>query len=74
MKTPLAMPGPSTPLATKPNTPADVRKSYIVQYAPDGAVALHGDPTAGPPSRRDPCNDPQRQFPIPKRGEPTRRR
>ena len=33
-----------TPHATKPNVTDAVRKAYIVQYAPEGAVALHGDP------------------------------
>lgn len=46
-----------TPHRTGPNLTADVRKSYILQYAPDGAVAYPdgvGDPV--------PQNDPARQF------------
>ena len=45
-----------TPHATKRNTTNDVRKAYIVQYAPDGAVAHFGDPAAGPPTRDRECS------------------
>jgi len=38
-----------------------VRKAYIVQFAPDGAVARRGDPAAGP-GRPEPQDDPDRQF------------
>ena len=50
-----------TPHATGHNVTDQVRKAYIVQFAPDGAVALRGDPDAGPgrPERQD---DPDRQF------------
>ncbi len=34
-----------TPHATDRNRTGEVRKAYIVQYMPDGAVALDGDPT-----------------------------
>ena len=50
-----------TPHATGHNVTGDVRKAYIVQFAPDGAVALRGDPDAGP-GRPEPQNDPDRQF------------
>ncbi len=40
-----------TPHWTGPNTTDEVRSAYIVQYAPDGAEALRGDPTAGPAHR-----------------------
>jgi Phytanoyl-CoA dioxygenase (PhyH) len=43
------------------NVTADVRKAYIVQFAPDGALALRGDPDAGS-GRPEPQNDPDRQF------------
>ena len=33
-----------TPHMTGPNTTDDVRKTYILQYAPDGAERLDGDP------------------------------
>ena len=44
-----------TPHATRRNTTDRVRKAYIVQYVPDGAVARDGDPTGapGPPRRLD---------------------
>jgi phytanoyl-CoA hydroxylase len=53
-----------TPHLTGPNLTDGVRKAYIVQYAPDGAVRLKGDPTAGPPTERVPCDHPDRQFPV----------
>lgn len=51
-----------TPHHTGLNRTDEVRKSYIVQYAPDGAEALQGDPDAGPPVRRVPMDDADRQF------------
>jgi phytanoyl-CoA hydroxylase len=53
-----------TPHLTGPNTTAGVRKAYILQYAPDGARRLDGDPTAGPPVGTTPMDDPGRQFPV----------
>ena len=58
-----------TPHATRVNTTDAVRKAYIVQYAPDGAQALYGDPSAGPPRRRVHLDDPARQFPVVVGGE-----
>jgi Phytanoyl-CoA dioxygenase (PhyH) len=51
-----------TPHATKRNTTNEVRKAYIVQYAPDGAIAHFGDPGAGPPVRTQMLGDDARQF------------
>ncbi len=51
-----------TPHATGRNHTNEIRRAYIVQYAPDGAVALHGDPDAGPPTARVAQDDPRRQF------------
>jgi phytanoyl-CoA hydroxylase len=53
-----------TPHATGHNTTADIRRAYIVQFAPDGAQCLRGDPDAGPPVARDPQTAPERQFPV----------
>jgi ectoine hydroxylase-related dioxygenase (phytanoyl-CoA dioxygenase family) len=53
-----------TPHLTGPNLTDEVRKAYIVQYAHAGSEVLQGDPSAGPPAKRVPCNDPQRQFPV----------
>jgi ectoine hydroxylase-related dioxygenase (phytanoyl-CoA dioxygenase family) len=50
-----------TPHTTGLNTTDEVRKAYIVQYAPDGAVALRGDP-ARDPDTREVQDDPDRQF------------
>jgi phytanoyl-CoA hydroxylase len=61
-----------TPHRTGPNTTGEVRKAYIVQYAPDGAAVLSGDPDAGPPDRRQPCDDPDRQPLVLSGGEPVR--
>lgn len=51
-----------TPHATKLNRTEMVRKAYIVQYIPDGAVALRGDPTRGPAIRTDLLGDDERAF------------
>jgi len=53
-----------TPHLTGPNTTTDVRKAYILQYAPAGARILAGDPTLGRPTEEKPCDDPSRQFPV----------
>ena len=53
-----------TPHRTGPNRTDEVRKAYILQYAPEGAmsVASQGRP-AGP------LDDPQRQYPVLRNGE-----
>jgi ectoine hydroxylase-related dioxygenase (phytanoyl-CoA dioxygenase family) len=48
-----------TPHRTGPNRTDAVRKSYILQYAPDGAEAV--DTASGTRIRQD---DPTRQFPV----------
>jgi ectoine hydroxylase-related dioxygenase (phytanoyl-CoA dioxygenase family) len=53
-----------TPHLTGPNTTDAVRKAYILQYAPAGAQVLRGDPVAGPPTHREPCDAPDRQYPV----------
>jgi ectoine hydroxylase-related dioxygenase (phytanoyl-CoA dioxygenase family) len=53
-----------TPHLTGPNTTDEVRKAYILQYAPAGAEILRGDPHAGPPTGRDACDAPDRQYPV----------
>ncbi len=58
-----------TPHLTGPNTTDSIRKSYILQYAPDGASVLHGDITQ-PPVSTSLANDPKRQFPIVVNGLP----
>ena len=52
-----------TPHLTGPNTTEQVRKAYILQYAPAGAHALSGA-HEGPPTARTPCDHPHRQFPV----------
>ena len=59
-----------TPHLTGPNTTDEVRKSYILQYAPQGAEVLTGDPASGPPTGRVLCDAPERQFPIARNGSP----
>lgn len=59
-----------TPHATRRNTTGEVRRAYIVQYAPDGAVAYHGDPGAGAPSRVEPLGDDERRYWIVRGGRP----
>lgn len=53
-----------TPHLTGPNTTDAVRKAYILQYAPDGALIQRGDPDSGPPSATEPCTEADRQFPV----------
>ena len=53
-----------TPHLTGPNTTDTVRKAYILQYAPDGATIVTGDPAVGDPTGRSLANVPTRQFPI----------
>lgn len=50
-----------TPHRTGPNRTDDVRSAYILQYAPDGAVALEGEPPTKA-TRRIVQDDPDRQF------------
>lgn len=59
-----------TPHLTGPNVSGDVRKAYIVQYAPAGAAVQLGDPKAGRPTSVAPADDPDRQFPVLRQGEP----
>ena len=54
-----------TPHRTGPNTSGSVRKAYILQYAPDGAVALRGED-----GRPEPQDDPDRQYPVVVGGRP----
>ena len=58
-----------TPHLTGPNVTGEVRKAYILQYAPRGAEVLRGDPT-GEPTERVPADDPARQFPVLREGHP----
>ncbi len=60
-----------TPHATRRNLTDQVRKAYIVQYIPDGAVARDGDPDAGPGTTR-PLEDPVLHAPILRDGRPVR--
>lgn len=57
-----------TPHRTGPNTSGDVRKAYIVQFAPDGAEHLFPDGEGG--TARVPAAVPERQFPILAGGRP----
>jgi phytanoyl-CoA hydroxylase len=56
-----------TPHLTGPNLTGEVRKAYILQYAPEGATVLRGDPSAEP-TERVPADDPDRQFPVLRHG------
>jgi ectoine hydroxylase-related dioxygenase (phytanoyl-CoA dioxygenase family) len=53
-----------TPHLTGPNTTDAVRKAYILQYAPRGAEVLRGNPADGGPAGREPCDAPDRQYPV----------
>lgn len=58
-----------TPHLTGPNRTDQVRKTYILQYAPSGARVLAGDPS-GEPTGSTSADDPIRQFPILRAGLP----
>jgi hypothetical protein len=62
-----------TPRAIRRNTTDEVRKACIVQYVPDGAAALEGDPS-GEPERRRPLVDPVLHRPVVRAGRPVRER
>ena len=49
---------------TGPNVTDAVRKAYIIQYCPSGAVTCEGDPESGPPVERTPCGNDEWQFPV----------
>ena len=57
-----------TPHLTGPNLTDTVRKAYIVQYAPDGAEVLRGEPADGAPTHREGLDD-TRQVWILRNGE-----
>jgi len=59
-----------TPHATRANATDEVRKAYIVQYMPDGAVALEGDPHRGEPTNRRVLDDPVLHQPVLRDGLP----
>ena len=58
-----------TPHLTGPNTTNEVRKAYILQYAPEGALIQRGDPDQGPPETEETADAPDRQFAVVKNGE-----
>ena len=58
-----------TPHATRENRTDAVRKAYIVQYIPNGAEALDGDPNRGPTGRRL-LDDPVLNAPLLAGGQP----
>jgi ectoine hydroxylase-related dioxygenase (phytanoyl-CoA dioxygenase family) len=62
-----------TPHCTAANRTDDVRKAYIVQYAPDGAVAYRPD-AAGNRGPAEPQDDERRQFVVVRNGKPAEQR
>jgi ectoine hydroxylase-related dioxygenase (phytanoyl-CoA dioxygenase family) len=57
-----------TPHYTERNRTGDVRKAYIVQYLPDGAVAYRPQPD-GSRGPAEPQDDERRQFVVVRDGE-----
>jgi len=53
-----------TPHLTGSNTTSSVRKAYILQYAPTGAVVVRDGGV------REPADDPDRQYPVLRGGQP----
>jgi phytanoyl-CoA hydroxylase len=60
-----------TPHATGPNLAGEVRKAYIVQYAPTGADVLR--PGVDGTVARTSADDPERQYEVLRRGLPVTR-
>jgi len=58
-----------TPHRTGPNATRDVRKAYIVQFAPDGAMIRFIHPKTGEETVI-PANAPDRQYPVLEAGTP----
>ena len=56
-----------TPHSTGPNRTGDVRKAYIVQFAPAGAEVVRPEP--GGATLRVPAADEVRQYEVLRRGE-----
>jgi ectoine hydroxylase-related dioxygenase (phytanoyl-CoA dioxygenase family) len=59
-----------TPHSTGPNRTGDVRKAYIVQFAPTGAEVIRSEP--GGATVRVPADDEARQYEILRGGVPVR--
>lgn len=59
-----------TPHLTGPNTTDATRKAWILQYAPAGAAVLQGDPSSGDAPTEVAADDPDRQFPVLRGGNP----
>ena len=59
-----------TPHRTGPNHSTGVRKAYIVQFAPAGALRMEPDGRGG--HNPVPCDAPERQFPVLVKGEAPR--
>ncbi|HXY28643.1 MAG TPA: phytanoyl-CoA dioxygenase family protein [Acidimicrobiales bacterium] len=57
-----------TPHATGPNRTGEVRKAYIVQYAPSGAEVVHPQPDGS--VARIAADDRSRQYEVLRHGEP----
>jgi phytanoyl-CoA hydroxylase len=57
-----------TPHRTGPNLTDSVRAAYILQFAPDDAFALRGDPRSDAPPRRERQDAADRQFRILRNG------
>jgi phytanoyl-CoA hydroxylase len=57
-----------TPHSTGPNLTDEVRKAYIVQFAPEGAYVVQDDGQGG--VRHVPADAPDRQYAILRAGEP----
>jgi phytanoyl-CoA hydroxylase len=56
-----------TPHSTGPNTTSEVRRAYIVQYAPSGATVVRPRPDGAP--LRLPADEPGRQYEVLRGGE-----
>jgi phytanoyl-CoA hydroxylase len=59
-----------TPHLTGPNTTAEVRKAYILQYASPSALVFEGDPSVGPATGMHRCDEADHTFAVLRNGAP----
>ncbi|HET6861266.1 MAG TPA: phytanoyl-CoA dioxygenase family protein [Streptomyces sp.] len=59
-----------TPHKSGENRSGSTRKAYLVEYAPQGAHLLVGDPLTGEPAKEAPLSNPGWRFPVLRDGKP----
>ncbi|MFJ8142299.1 phytanoyl-CoA dioxygenase family protein [Streptomyces sp. NPDC096013] len=59
-----------TPHKSGENRSGGTRKAYLVEYAPQGAHLLVGDPHSDVPAKKTPLDNPSWRFPVLRGGKP----